>query len=417
MGKENSQNRASLAIAETPPKKRGTVRETPVKEELPQARSGTTVVGSFVPPKKNSQPMGTPSKNSWASIIDSPIRSTTGATPGKIPENDAGYVRQDIQVKRTFVHYDSPKTSTTVHATPPKSVPHSFKPANPAPVMLFAQHQSVTTQPPTPVVGHFGASPCASPMPMNRHQTSLQPQSSGTTTLRLSDYLPSPVITQGPPPAGQSVGVSQYQQAPDFPNFQVMAAAQPPMSTFPTVPPLPGQQQQCYQPCHQPCMPQGMPVSLDMSLQQAVPQVSQPQPVVMDMSNMGMAIGASIAPLQQSYQINNQYQPTMPNGGYQGQCATTQCMASMQTQQMNGASMQSYASPGGITGPYPDQSMCGIILENQVLPTVPSVGTQIAAPPAGPPAAPACRRGVQGPLLQVPAGPRWSDMEVTHQET
>lgn len=435
MGKENSQNRAAMTIAQTPPKKRGTVRETPVKEEFPQARSGTTtLVGSYVPPKKSSsQPMGTPSKNSWASIMDSPVRNSTTLTrheehesPGK-GNNDGGYFRQDIQVKRTFVHYDSPKANKTISATPPKSVPHSFKPAIPGAMMLFGPHHTVTTQsvPPTPVVGQFGASPCASPMPLNRHQTSLgvQPaQTAGTTTLRLSDYLPSPVVSQGAAPQGQSLGGMAC--APDFTNVQVMQAAAPsPMAGFPNVPPLPGPgfPQQCYQTCHQ---PQAMPVSLDLSLQQQVPQMTQPQPqpVVMDMSNMGMAIGASIAPLQQSYQLNPQYQSTQyQNCNWQQNCAPAPCMTSLQAPVMHGTSMPACTSIGQ-PAPYPDQNMCGVILEEPrpiaitLQNSMPSMGTQIApAPPAGPPSVPACRRGIQGPILQVPAGQRWSDME-PHQE-
>lgn len=325
-----------------------------------------------------------------------------GESPGKT-NNEGGYFREAIPVKRTFVHYDSPKTNRTIQTTPPKTVPHSFKPTNAAPVMLFSQHQTVTGQP--PLVGY--ASPCASPMPLNRHQTStLQPQTSGTTTLRLSDYLPSPVISQGAAPASQSLGG----MAADFPNFQVLQPATQPatcMTSLPTVPLLPGQPgqpQQCYQTGQQPGMPQPMPVSLDVSLQQTFPQVQQPQPSMTvempSMANIGMAIGASIAPLQQSYQINQQYQASMANNNFQGQSPSNTCMASsFQAPQMsgfNGMNPQFWQNH--------DQSMCMPVMEepqSMSVTSLPNMGTQIS---------PTAQRGIQGPILQVSAGPRWSDM-------
>lgn len=202
-------------MAETPPKKRDSIRETP--EEKARAPHGTR------PPKKVQQPIGTPAEKGSGASLNSLHKAPVLMSPVRDSAFDPFHAHP---VKHTFIHYDTPKKTVTV-SSPPRTVPSNFAPNR---VVLLAQG-------PTP------------------HTSSLVP-GAPTQTLRLSDYLPSPVIhsnmqANSVQPQLQPQPQQAHAVGPMFPEFacnQMMGVQAAPVPAFPTVPPLPGPMSQCQAP-------------------------------------------------------------------------------------------------------------------------------------------------------------------------
>merc|ERR1719265_1254036 len=90
------------------------------------------------------------------------------------PKPNSMFGQKSFPIKHTFIHYDSPQKTLTI-SSPPKSVPPNFAPqpsfaARPGPLQSTCV-SAATLQPPGPM-----------------------------QTLRLSDYLPSPVANHGSMP-------------------------------------------------------------------------------------------------------------------------------------------------------------------------------------------------------------------------
>jgi len=337
-----------MAVAETPPKKNGQVRETPVKEE---ARiHGHAASLSFVPSmaKKPSQLHGTPAgKGQGVSILDSPYKGSIVMTPIKGETLYGLPQRHEINVRNTFVHYESPSDKQKQPQSPPKTVPHNFKPTgSPRPVVLFSSRVEAPQM-------HVGLlSPGASPMPQRKAQPGPPVQApTGPTTLRLSDYLQSPgpappVMTTTSIGSNYGVGVAAP-VCPEFPQMgynQVMQGMQTMVPGFPTVPPLPGVQMM------------SQPSGVQMMCQPS--QMVQPQQGFVATAPMPMNCNQQVDCLNLS---SMSLTPINLNGSC-GQVDTQACMQSWQGQAPPPPPpMQTVQM-----GPFVDQSQvqsCGVIME------------------------------------------------------
>lgn len=224
-------------MSETPPKKRDEFRETPeLKSRAPH---------STRPPKKAPQPIGTPAEKGTGASLNHLHKATAREFASPVRPQLASPVRGDSAaqslsfdpfhahpVKHTFIHYDTPKKTVTL-ASPPKSVPSNFAPNRV--VLLTAQGTQA---------GVHLHLPCCPPLPSSTTSgpAALQPPGA-TQTLRLSDYLPSPVIHGA---AANQGGHGLAPMFPEFPCNQMIGVQGPgPVPGFPPVPPLPGPMNQC----------------------------------------------------------------------------------------------------------------------------------------------------------------------------
>lgn len=182
---------------------------------------------SATPPKRREAKVASEEKGRAASYCAQGAVNAIQPEILQSPPQKSGsmFGQKSFPIKHTFIHYDSPQKTLTI-SSPPKSVPPNFAPT----VVMMRQSQPNFTKGPLPNAN------LAPPGPMQ--------------TLRLSDYLLSPVAPHGSSagPSGAQgsvscgvVGNAAPAPVPTMPDFACGQMAQGGgMSGFPPVPPLPG---------------------------------------------------------------------------------------------------------------------------------------------------------------------------------
>lgn len=164
----------------------------------------------------------------------SPVQTPTKTAPGPLSARDVfgQKLPMGIEVKNTFLHYNSPIKTVTV-VTPPKTVPSNFAPE-------FLRFDQTRTPHPSPVAStpSTGGRGLQGQLPSTLGLEALgNGQAFPGTLLRLADFLPSP--TAQPPSAPQHPQVNMHVHGhcealplPPWPVFDQQ-------NLMPQVPPLP----------------------------------------------------------------------------------------------------------------------------------------------------------------------------------
>lgn len=119
------------------------------------------------------------------------------ATPAGSPPRPAnGQPVAAFPVKNTFIHYGTPVRTTMRTAASPKTVPPNF-----APEGVLRERAAPSAQAPflMPVTGLRNSPRTLVTGPVEEG-TSAKSSAGGVAPLRLFDFLPSPTLTQAPPP-------------------------------------------------------------------------------------------------------------------------------------------------------------------------------------------------------------------------
>jgi len=133
--------------------------------------------------KENGAPSSPSSLKAEAREEVSPVRTPTKTVPGQLLMP----CQHHVEVKNTFVHYNSPVKTVSV-VSPPKTVPSNF-----APELLLVDSHSASIRTPSPTLQAATPSPTNQPsgmMPMPFFPVVAPEVPAPSTLLRLSDFLP-----------------------------------------------------------------------------------------------------------------------------------------------------------------------------------------------------------------------------------